>query len=39
MMADVSRELNEAHIHGDNLLFEGRPGHAARCGITAPIPT
>src|SRR4030095_15422950 len=26
MMADVSRELNEAHIHGDNLLFEGAQG-------------
>jgi adenylosuccinate synthase len=26
MMADVSRELNEAHRHGDNLLFEGAQG-------------
>ncbi len=26
MMADVSRELNEAHLHGDNLLFEGAQG-------------
>ncbi len=26
MMADVSRELNEAHIRGDNLLFEGAQG-------------
>ncbi|MBC5764224.1 adenylosuccinate synthase [Ramlibacter albus] len=26
MMADVSRELNEAHFHGDNLLFEGAQG-------------
>jgi adenylosuccinate synthase len=26
MMADVSRELNEANRHGDNLLFEGAQG-------------
>ena len=26
MMADVSRELNEAHLHGANLLFEGAQG-------------
>jgi len=26
MMADVSRELNEVHRHGDNLLFEGAQG-------------
>ncbi len=26
MMADVSRELNEAHAHGANLLFEGAQG-------------
>jgi len=26
MMADVSRELNEAHQHGANLLFEGAQG-------------
>jgi adenylosuccinate synthase len=26
MMADVSRELNEAHKHGANLLFEGAQG-------------
>lgn len=26
MMADVSRELNEAHHRGDNLLFEGAQG-------------
>ncbi|MFN7641386.1 MAG: adenylosuccinate synthase [bacterium] len=26
MMADVSRELNEAHAHGQNLLFEGAQG-------------
>ena len=26
MMADVSRELNEAHQAGDNLLFEGAQG-------------
>ena len=26
MMADVSRELNEAHDHGANLLFEGAQG-------------
>ncbi len=26
MMADVSRELNEAHTHGANLLFEGAQG-------------
>jgi adenylosuccinate synthase len=26
MMADVSRELHEAHIHGENLLFEGAQG-------------
>jgi len=26
MMADVSRELNEAHVAGDNLLFEGAQG-------------
>jgi adenylosuccinate synthase len=26
MMADVSRELNEAHIQGVNLLFEGAQG-------------
>jgi adenylosuccinate synthase len=26
MMADVSRELNEAHHHGANLLFEGAQG-------------
>lgn len=26
MMADVSRELNEAHRNGDNLLFEGAQG-------------
>ncbi len=26
MMADVSRELNEAHLAGDNLLFEGAQG-------------
>uniref|UniRef100_UPI0035B4EE50 adenylosuccinate synthase n=1 Tax=Hylemonella sp. TaxID=2066020 RepID=UPI0035B4EE50 len=26
MMADVSRELNEAHAHGENLLFEGAQG-------------
>lgn len=26
MMADVSRELNEANIAGDNLLFEGAQG-------------
>lgn len=26
MMADVSRELNEAHEHGQNLLFEGAQG-------------
>ena len=26
MMADVSRELNEAHQHGENLLFEGAQG-------------
>jgi len=26
MMADVSRELNEAHQRGDNLLFEGAQG-------------
>ena len=26
MMADVSRELNEAHRHGANLLFEGAQG-------------
>jgi len=26
MMADVSRELNEAHAAGDNLLFEGAQG-------------
>jgi adenylosuccinate synthase len=26
MMADVSRELNEAHVRGDNLLFEGAQG-------------
>ena len=32
MMADVSRELNEAHHHGVNLLFEGAQGHAARRG-------
>ena len=26
MMADVSLELNEAHLHGANLLFEGAQG-------------
>ena len=26
MIADVSRELNEAHAHGANLLFEGAQG-------------
>jgi adenylosuccinate synthase len=26
MMADVSRELNEAHLRGQNLLFEGAQG-------------
>ncbi|MEN9373149.1 MAG: hypothetical protein RIR79_701 [Pseudomonadota bacterium] len=26
MIADVSRELNEAHAQGDNLLFEGAQG-------------
>jgi adenylosuccinate synthase len=26
MMADVSRELNEANLHGANLLFEGAQG-------------
>ncbi len=26
MMADVSKELNEAHLRGDNLLFEGAQG-------------
>lgn len=26
MMADVSRELNEAHLAGENLLFEGAQG-------------
>jgi adenylosuccinate synthase len=26
MLADVSRELNEANKHGDNLLFEGAQG-------------
>jgi adenylosuccinate synthase len=26
MMADVTRELNEAHLHGDNQLFEGAQG-------------
>jgi adenylosuccinate synthase len=26
MMADVSRELNDAHLHGENLLFEGAQG-------------
>jgi adenylosuccinate synthase len=26
MMADVSRELNEAHLKGENLLFEGAQG-------------
>ncbi len=26
MLADVSRELNEAHAHGANLLFEGAQG-------------
>ena len=26
MMADVSRELNDAHAHGANLLFEGAQG-------------
>ncbi len=26
MMADVSRELNEAHLRGENLLFEGAQG-------------
>ena len=26
MMADVSRELNEAHVRGANLLFEGAQG-------------
>ena len=26
MMADVSRELNEAHARGENLLFEGAQG-------------
>lgn len=26
MMADVSRELNEAHLNGENLLFEGAQG-------------
>ncbi len=26
MLADVSRELNEAHANGDNLLFEGAQG-------------
>lgn len=26
MLADVSRELNEAHLHGANLLFEGAQG-------------
>ena len=26
MMADVSRELNEAHLNGANLLFEGAQG-------------
>ena len=26
MMADVSRELNEAHVAGENLLFEGAQG-------------
>ena len=26
MIADVSRELNEAHLHGANLLFEGAQG-------------
>jgi len=26
MMADVSRELNEANLRGDNLLFEGAQG-------------
>ena len=26
MIADVSRELNEAHMHGANLLFEGAQG-------------
>ena len=26
MLADVSRELNEAHLRGDNLLFEGAQG-------------
>jgi adenylosuccinate synthase len=26
MMADVSRELNEAHVSGSNLLFEGAQG-------------
>ena len=30
MMADVSRELNEAHAHGANLLFEGAQGTLAR---------
>ncbi|HSO45543.1 MAG TPA: adenylosuccinate synthase, partial [Rhodoferax sp.] len=26
MMADVSRELNDAHVNGENLLFEGAQG-------------
>ncbi|MBK1682955.1 adenylosuccinate synthase [Rhodoferax fermentans] len=26
MMADVSRELNDAHLNGENLLFEGAQG-------------
>jgi adenylosuccinate synthase len=26
MMADVSRELNDAHVKGENLLFEGAQG-------------
>jgi adenylosuccinate synthase len=26
MVADVSRELNEAHLRGDNILFEGAQG-------------
>lgn len=26
LMADVSRELNEAHLQGENLLFEGAQG-------------
>lgn len=40
MMADVSRELNEAHLAGGNLLFEGaqgtlgrRPWHLSLCDV------